>query len=75
MKTQQMLEILGVVNRAENKRSYWTRIGTAFLNRDGCSFTLRFSYFPADLANTTIQLREPRAGKDDGAEQSEATEA
>ncbi len=34
MKTQQMMEILGVVNRGEG-RSYWTRIGTAFRNRDG----------------------------------------
>ena len=64
MKTQQMMEILGVVNRGEG-RSYWTRIGTAFRNRDGVSFTLRVNYLPADLANTTIQLREPRAAKSD----------
>ena len=68
MKTQQTMEILGVVNRGEGKRSYWTRIGTAFLNRDGTSFTLRFSYFPADLSNTSIQLREPRAARDDSDE-------
>jgi hypothetical protein len=60
-----MMEILGVVNRGEGKPAFWTRIGTAFRNRDGVSFTLRFNYLPADLANTTIQLREPRAAKSD----------
>ena len=70
MKTQQMMEILGVVNRGEGKPGYWTRIGTAFLNRDGVSFTLRFNYLPADLSNTSIQLREPRPAKadEDGAD-------
>jgi len=72
MKTQQMMEILGVVNRGEGKRSFWTRIGTAFANRDG-SFNLRFSYLPADMANTTIQLREPRAAKDEGDEVDQVT--
>ena len=72
MKTQQTMEILGVVNRGEGqlgtKKSYWTRIGTAYKNRDG-SLNLRFNYLPADLANTTIQVREPRAKDDaDGAE-------
>ena len=72
MKTQQMMEILGVVNRGEGKPAFWTRIGTAFRNRDS-SWNLRFSYLPADLANTTIQLREPRAAKadEDGADQVE----
>jgi len=68
MKTQQTMEILGVVNRGEGKKSYWTRIGTAYKNRDG-SLNLRFNYLPADLANTTIQVREPRAkAEGDGAE-------
>ena len=34
--------------------------GTANKNRDG-SLNLRFNYLPADLASTTIQVREPRA--------------
>src|SRR5215470_9137308 len=68
MKTQQTMEILGVVNRGEGKKSYWTRIGTAYRNRDG-SLNLRFNYLPADLASTTIQVREPRAKDEaDGAE-------
>jgi hypothetical protein len=33
--------------------------GTAWKNRDG-SLNLRFNYLPAELANTTIQVREPR---------------
>ena len=45
--------------------SYWTRIGSAYRNRDG-SLNLRFNDLPADLANTMIQVREPRA-KDDAA--------
>jgi hypothetical protein len=74
MKTQQTMEILGVVNRGEGKKGYWTRIGTAFRNRDG-SYNLRLNYVPADLANTTIQLREPRADKADGADGAGAGEA
>ncbi len=35
MKTETTMEILGVVTRGEGKKSYWTRIGTAFRNRDG----------------------------------------
>jgi hypothetical protein len=59
MKTQTTMEILGVVTRGEGKKGYWTRIGTAFKNRD-CSLNLRFDYLPADLAGTTIQVRERR---------------
>jgi len=52
--------LVAVVERGEgeNKKNYWTRIGVAFENRDG-SFNLRFDYIPADMAHTTIQLREP----------------
>jgi len=66
MKTQQTMEILGVVNRGEGQKNYWARIGTAYRNRDG-SLNLRFNYLPADLASTTIQVREPRAKPDDDA--------
>ena len=52
--------------------SYWTRIGTAYKNRDG-SLNLRFNYLPADLASTTIQVREPRAKADDAAAEAGAT--
>lgn len=53
--------------------SYWTRIGSAYKNRDG-SLNLRFNYLPADLANTTIQVREPRAKVDDAAADASAAE-
>jgi hypothetical protein len=59
MKTQTTMEILGVVTRGESKKGFWTRIGTAFKNRDG-SLNLRFDYLPADLTGTTIQVRERR---------------
>ncbi len=56
--------IVAVVERGkgEKKKNYWTRIGVAFPNRDG-SFNLRFDYLPADMAGTTIQLREPLAAE------------
>lgn len=59
MTDKKMKQIVAAVERGEGeaKKSYWTRIGVAFENRDG-SFNLRFDYFPAHLANTTIQLRD-----------------
>jgi hypothetical protein len=45
--------------KASNKETYWSRIGAAFTNSDG-SLNLAFDYFPTDLANTTIQVREPK---------------
>jgi hypothetical protein len=50
--------IYGVVTR-DGKKSFWTRIGTAFVNSDG-SLNLKFDYVPADLAVTTIQVRDPK---------------
>jgi len=49
-------EIWGVVDR--NDRGFWTRIGTAFENRDG-SWNLKFDYMPAH-GDTSIQLRDAR---------------
>jgi hypothetical protein len=63
MSTQKMMQLVAVVERGEgkDKKSFWTRIGVAFENRDG-SYNLRFDYFPARPETTTIQLRaiEPR---------------
>ncbi len=51
-------EIFGVVQRdGKDGSGYWTRIGTAFENKDG-SLNLRFDYMPAS-AETTIQVRDP----------------
>jgi hypothetical protein len=59
MTDKKMKQIVAAVERGEgdNKKSYWTRIGVAFENRDH-SFNLRFDYFPAHLDRTTIQLRD-----------------
>jgi hypothetical protein len=46
--------IFGVTER--NRRSFWTRIGTAFVNRDG-SLNLLFDFIPTD-PRVTIQVRE-----------------
>jgi hypothetical protein len=56
-----MMHIVGAVERGDSdaKRTFWTRIGVAFQNRDG-SWNLRFDYLPTRLNETTIQLREPK---------------
>ena len=53
-----MKQLVAVLERGEgdDKKSYWTRIGVAFENRDG-SWNLRFDYLPV-RPDTTIQLRE-----------------
>ena len=64
-----MLQIVGAVTRGiegADSKTFWTRIGVAFVNKDG-SINLRFEYLPADLVHTTIQLREMH--RKDGAEQ------
>jgi hypothetical protein len=60
MSARNMKHLVAAVERGEgdNKKSYWTRIGVAFENRDG-SYNLRFDFLPATLTTTTIQLREP----------------
>jgi hypothetical protein len=56
---RKMMQIVGAIPRAADgdKKSWWTKIGVAFFNSDG-SINLKFDYLPADLANTSIQLRE-----------------
>jgi hypothetical protein len=55
-----MMQLVAVTEREvgedKEKKSFWTRIGVAFENRDG-SYTLRFEYLPARMAETTIQMR------------------
>jgi hypothetical protein len=59
MNDRKMMQIVGAVERTvgENKKTWWTKIGVAFPNKDG-SWNLRFDYLPARLADTTIQLRD-----------------
>jgi len=53
-----MKQLVAVVQRGEGeeKKTYWTKIGVAFPNRDG-SYNLRFDYLPA-RSDITVQLRE-----------------
>ena len=54
-----MKQLVGAVERGEgdDKKSFWTRIGTAFENRDG-SWNLLFDFLPTHAERTTIQLRD-----------------
>jgi hypothetical protein len=65
---QNMKAVFAVIDRGAGK-SYWTRIGVGFVNRDG-SITLKLDAIPI---NGTIQVREwesredgARRGGDDG---------
>jgi hypothetical protein len=66
-----MKQLVAAVERGEGeeKKSYWTRIGVAFENRDG-SWNLRFDYFPA-RPDTTIQLRDIK-DKEEAKEEAQA---
>jgi hypothetical protein len=66
MDANKMMQLMAVVERGEGdeKKSWRTRIGVAFQNRDG-SWNLRFDYLPARMAETTIQLRELDPKEDD----------
>jgi len=54
-----MKQLVAAIERGEgdDKKTYWTRIGVAFENRDG-SWNLRFDFIPARPAKTTVQLRD-----------------
>ena len=41
-----------------DKKAFWMRIGTAFVNKDG-SLNLRFDLMPTD-PSVTIQVRDPK---------------
>lgn len=59
MSTKNRKEIFGIVKRSTgDKKSYWTRIGTAFENKDG-SWALCFDYLPTD-PTVGIQMRDPK---------------
>ena len=63
MSQKKIMQLVGAVDRpgSDGKKTWWTRIGVAFQNRDG-SYNLRFDYLP-HLAGTTIQMREMDAGE------------
>jgi hypothetical protein len=56
---KKMKQLVAAVERGEGdeKKTFWTRIGVAFENRDG-SYNLRFDFVPTRMETTTIQLRD-----------------
>jgi hypothetical protein len=56
---KKMKQLVAAIERGEgdDKKTFWTRIGVAFENRDG-SYNLRFDFIPARLDATTVQLRD-----------------
>ena len=54
-----MKQLVAAIERGEGeeKKTFWTRIGVAFENRDG-SWNLRFDFLPARPFDTTVQLRD-----------------
>lgn len=48
-------------DRGEGQKAWWTKIGCAWINRDG-SLNIQLDFIPADLNAGTINLRknEPR---------------
>jgi hypothetical protein len=67
---KKMKQLVAAIERGEGdeKKSFWTRIGVAFENRDG-SWNLRFDYLPANMNGTTVQLRDFEPKNDDGADE------
>lgn len=55
---KKMKQLVAAIERGEGdeKKTFWTRIGVAFENRDG-SYNLRFDFIPT-RTETTIQLRD-----------------
>jgi hypothetical protein len=68
MAKKNMKQIVAAVSRGDGdeRRTFWTRIGVAFENRDG-SWNLRLDFVPADLQNTTVQVRDFRQEERDDA--------
>jgi hypothetical protein len=63
MSQKKIMQLVGAVERpgGDGKKTWWTRIGVAFQNRDG-SYNLRFDYLP-HLPGATIQMRAMDAGE------------
>lgn len=53
--------------RETNGKSYWTRIGVAFPNKNGAGFMVKLDAMPAsNEGQFTIHLREPRPRDESG---------
>ena len=55
--------VYGIVQREGMEKSFWTRIGAAWENRDG-SVNVKLDFLPASM-ETTLQIRDPRPADDD----------
>ena len=55
-------ELWGAIRREGSEKDFWTRIGTAFENKDR-SWNLLFDYFLTN-PGVTIQMREPKPPKE-----------
>ena len=49
-------DVFGIVDKADE--SYWTKIGVAFLNKDG-SWYVKLDYFPA-RNDIKMNIRDPK---------------
>lgn len=57
------MEILAVREYKDKQgepRSAWTKVGTAFPNKDGAGFSLKIDFLPADWSTTKLMMREPK---------------
>jgi hypothetical protein len=63
---KKMKQLVAAIERGEGeeKKTFWTRIGVAFENRDG-SYNLRFDFIPTRMDTTTVQLRDFEAREKD----------
>lgn len=61
-----MKQLVCVIDsKKEGQKGFWTRIGTAFENKDG-SWALRFDYFPCDLSHANVQMRDIKPREERG---------
>jgi hypothetical protein len=58
--------VYGIVQREGMEKSFWTRIGAAWENKDS-SLNVKLDFLPAS-ADITLQIRDPRPADDDDRE-------
>ena len=73
MDTQNKKAVYTVIDRidGEGKRSFWVRVGAAFVNRDG-SFTVKLDALPV---NGSLQIRDWPSREDWRSRENNATPA
>ncbi len=66
LKQHNRLDVMGITeyeDREGQQRSWWTKIGSAFWNKDG-SLNVKMDYFPRSPSQS-IQIRPPREPRED----------